>query len=477
MPQLPVRPGLVLGICCLSLLIVGVDNTIVTIALPAIRSDLHASFAAAQWTVDAYQLVLGTLLLTAGATADRWGRRRTLQTGLAIFTVASVLCSAAPSTGWLIIFRVLQATGGSMMNPVALAIVSRAYPDPARRARAFGVWSGVYGLSMAIGPILGGVLVGSLGWRSVFWVNLPIGVAAIALCALFVPESAATPPRRADPVGQVLVVVVLASATYAIIEGRAIGGTAVAVVMAVAAVAAVALVRYELRHPEPLIDPRLFARRGFAGGVVMALIGMAAAGGYLWVTTFYLQDARGLSAAAAGIFLLPIAMTVLLVAPISGRLTATYGPRIPLLLSGFGIAAAALVLTGLTPATSGWSVVVSFVMFGVGFGMLNAPITATTVAGMSPEQAGVASAAASTGRQVGQALGVAVIGAVVVPGIGTHPAQTLAVASHPGWWIIVGAGLSVALSAALTAPLRKPAGRRKLPIPEDIPPLAPGRIR
>ncbi|MCC3314459.1 MFS transporter [Nocardia africana] len=340
-------------------------------------------------------------------------------------------------------------------------------PTP-RRARAFGVWSGVYGLSMAIGPILGGVLVGSVGWRSVFWINLPIGVAAIALCALFVPESAATRPRRADPVGQVLVVVVLASATYAIIEGRAIGGAAVAVVMAVAAGAAVALVRYELGHPEPLIDPRLFARRGFAGGVVMALIGMAAAGGYLWVTTFYLQDARGLSAAAAGIFLLPVAMTVLLVAPISGRLTATYGPRIPLLLSGFGIAAAALLLTGLTPATSGWSVVSSFVLFGVGFGMLNAPITATTVAGMSPEQAGVASAAASTGRQVGQALGVAVVGAVVVPGIGTHPAQTLAVASHPGWWIIVGAGLSVALSAALTAPLRKPERAADVPSPTPI---------
>ncbi len=225
MPHAPRRtsPAVVLAVCCLSLLIVGVDNTIVTIGLPQIRADLRASFGAAQWTVDAYQLVLGAFLLAAGAVADRWGRRATLQAGLGVFLVASICCALAPTVGWLIAFRVIQALGGSMMNPVAMAIVSHAHPDPRRRAQAFGIWSGVYGLSMAIGPVLGGFLVQDVGWRSVFWVNVPVALLAILLCAWFVPESTSPTPRAFDGVGQALLVVALLALISAIIEGGALG--------------------------------------------------------------------------------------------------------------------------------------------------------------------------------------------------------------------------------------------------------------
>ena len=213
------RRLLILAICCLSLFIVGVDNTIVNVALPSIQRDLHAPVSGLQWTVDAYTVVMASFLILAGSTADRLGRRRIFQVGLATFTLGSLLCSLAPGLGWLVVFRMLQAVGGSMMNPVAVSIIANTFTDPRERARAIGVWGGVFGLSIALGPVLGGVLTDSVGWRGIFWVNIPVGVAAIVLTALFVPESRAARPRRVDPVGQGLVIVALASATYAIIEG------------------------------------------------------------------------------------------------------------------------------------------------------------------------------------------------------------------------------------------------------------------
>lgn len=452
-----VRPGLVLGICCLSLLIVGVDNTIVTIGLPQIRQDMHASFSAAQWTVDAYQLVLGAFLLTAGATADRWGRRLTLQTGLAVFTIASALCAAAPTIGWLIGSRVVQALGGSMMNPVAIAIVTQVYPDARRRAHAFGIWSGVYGLSMAIGPVLGGFLVQHAGWRSIFWVNIPIGVIAIGLCAWAVPESKSPTRRRFDAIGQALVVVILLALTYAIIEGNSLGWASARIIVlaVIVLVCAAALVWWEGRVPEPVVDPLFFRSAPFSGAILIALIGMGGTAGYLWVVTFYLQDARGLSPASAGALMLPIAAMVLIVAPLSGRLAARHGPRIPLAISGCCVAISAALLTHLHQHTSLLVLLMSFVVFGIGFGMLNAPITNAAVAGMPKSQAAVASAVASTGRQVGQALGVAIVGAVVVNRINLHAVATsLPAASRPGWWVVTAAGALVVVIAILTTTRR-----------------------
>ncbi|HEX9527455.1 MAG TPA: MFS transporter, partial [Streptosporangiaceae bacterium] len=235
------RRLLVLVICSSSLFIVGLDSTIVNIAVPAIGRDLHASVAGLQWTIDGYALVLASLLLLSGATADRVGRRRVFQIGLAVFTVGSGLCSLAPGLGWLIAFRMLQAVGGSMLNPVAMSIITNTFTEKAERARAIGVWGGAYGLSMSLGPVAGGLLVDSIGWRGTFWVNIPVGIAAIAATARLVPESRAPRPRRPDPGGQALIIVMLGSLTYAIIEGPGLGWHA-PVIMALFAVAAVALV-------------------------------------------------------------------------------------------------------------------------------------------------------------------------------------------------------------------------------------------
>ena len=190
------RLGVILATCCLSLFVVGVDVTIVNIALPSIQRSFGASTSGLQWTIDAYTVVLASLLMLSGSLADRLGRRRVFQAGLALFTLGSLLCSLAPGLGWLVAFRMVQAVGGSMLNPVALAIIANTFTDPAKRARAMGVWGSVFGISLAVGPVLGGVLVGTVGWRSIFWVNVPVGLAAIWLTQRFVPESRAPRPRR-----------------------------------------------------------------------------------------------------------------------------------------------------------------------------------------------------------------------------------------------------------------------------------------
>jgi MFS family permease len=201
------RRFLVLAICCASVIVVVLEISIVNVALPTIRQNLHASVSGLQWTVDAYTLVLASFLLLAGSIADRVGRRRIFQVGLAVFGLGSLLCGLAPSIGWLIAARALQAVGGTMLNPVSMAIVAATFPDPAERARAIGVFGSESGLSLALGPILGGALVDSFGWRSIFWINVPIVAATIVCTALFVPESRAARARRFDPVGQTLMIV------------------------------------------------------------------------------------------------------------------------------------------------------------------------------------------------------------------------------------------------------------------------------
>ena len=258
---------LVLAICCMSLFIVGIDVTIVNVALPSIQRDLHAPVSGLQWTVDAYTIVVASFLMLSGSTGDRIGRRRIFQVGLGLFTLGSLACSLAPGLGWLVAFRMVQALGGSMLNPVAMSIITNTFTDPAERARAIGMWGAVFGISMALGPVIGGALVTSVGWRGIFWVNIPVGVAAIILTALFVPESRAPRARRVDPVGQVLIIVLLASLTYGIIEGPNAGWGSARILgcFALAAAALVGLVAYEPRRDEPLLDLRFFRSAPFSG--------------------------------------------------------------------------------------------------------------------------------------------------------------------------------------------------------------------
>ncbi|GHF79083.1 DHA2 family efflux MFS transporter permease subunit [Amycolatopsis bartoniae] len=453
MPELTYRRRwLVLAICCLSLFVVSMDNTIVNLALPSIQHDFATGVSSLQWTVDAYSLVLASLLMLSGSTADRLGRRRTFQTGLAVFTIGSLLCSLAPNVGLLVVFRMVQAVGGSMLNPVAMSIVTNTFTDPRERARAIGVWGGVFGISMALGPVVGGALVDAVGWRSIFWINVPIGVVAFVLAALFVPESRAARARRVDPVGQLLVFVILGSLTYGIIEAPHAGwGSAQTIGCFVLAAAAVlCLVPYEKRRAEPLIDPRFFTSAPFSGATVIAISGFACMGGFLFLNAIYLQTVRGYSPLHAGLLTLPTAAMILVLAPVSGRIVGSRGARVPLVAGGAGIFVSGLLLTTLTAHSPLLLLVVTYLVFGIGFGMVNPPITNAAVSGMPREQAGVAAAVASTSRVVGGALGVAVLGAVVTSRVRGPIEAGFAAASAPAWWIMVGCGVVVLVLGFVT---------------------------
>jgi EmrB/QacA subfamily drug resistance transporter len=447
------RRMLVLAICCTSLFIVGIDVTIVNVALPSIQHDLHAPVSGLQWTVDAYTIVVASFLMLSGSTGDRIGRRRTFQTGLGLFTLGSLLCSLAPGLGWLVAFRMLQALGGSMLNPVAMSIVTNTFTDRAERARAIGLWGAVFGVSMALGPVIGGALVSSVGWRAIFWVNIPVGVAAIILTALFVPESRAPRARRPDPVGQALVVVLLASLTYAIIEGPNSGWASAKILscFGVAVVALIVLVGYEPRRHEPLIDLRFFRSAPFSGATVIAVCAFSALGGFLFLNTLYLQDVRGLSALHAGLYTLPMAAMTVLLAPLSGRIVAARGPRLPLIVAGIATTAGGIMLTRITRDSTLGYLIASYVVFGIGGGMVNAPITNTAVSGMPVSQAGVAAGIASTSRQVGSTLGVAVGGSAVLSALHGSLRLGFVDASRVGWWIIVGCGVAILLVGLVTS--------------------------
>jgi EmrB/QacA subfamily drug resistance transporter len=437
------RLGIILATCCLSLFVVGVDVTIVNIALPSIQRSFGASTAGLQWTIDGYTVVLASLLMLSGSLADRLGRKRVFQAGLALFTLGSLLCSLAPGLGWLVGFRMLQAVGGSMLNPVALAIIANTFTDPAKRARAMGVWGSVFGISLAVGPVLGGVLVGTIGWRSIFWVNVPVGLAAIALTHRFVPESRAPRPRRLDPIAQILIVVLLFGLTAGTIEGPQQGWTSPLIITcyAAAAVAAVAVARVEWRRREPLIDPRFFASAPFSGAALIAVAAFAALAGFLFLNTLYLQSVRGYSAIEAGLLILPMAAAIGVTARVSGRLVGAGRARWSLVIAGLAITTAAAVLVTVSATAPLGELIVVYVVFGIGFGFVNPPISTTAVAGMPPAQSGVAASIASTCRQVGATLGVAVIGSMVAG----HELAGFTAASHGGWAIVSGCGLAVLL--------------------------------
>ncbi|MCU1654981.1 MAG: transporter, partial [Pseudonocardia sp.] len=452
MPELsPRRRMLVLAICCMSLLVVGMDATIVNVALPSLRRELDASVSSLQWTLDAYTLVLASFLMLAGSTADRVGRRRTFQVGLASFGVGSLLCSLAPTVGWLIAARALQAVGGTMLNPVAMSIISNTFTDRAERAKAIGVWGGVQGLSLGLGPIVGGALVDSAGWRSIFWINVPIVIAAIVGTALFVPESRAVRARRFDPVGQVLVIVVLGSIVYGIIEAPRVGWVSIEtlVLAAVAVAALIALLIYEPRHTDPLLELRFFRSMPFSGATVTAVAGFCAYGSFLFLNTLYLQDVRGLSALQAGLCTLPIAVLIVVLAPISGRVVGRWGPRVPLLVAGGAMALAGLSFTWLTPHTPLIALLGVYVLFGLGQGWINPPITNSAVSGMPRSMAGVAASVASTSRQTGTTLGVAVSGSLVGATL-ARGGLPFTEATHTVWWMVFGVGVFVAVLGLVT---------------------------
>jgi EmrB/QacA subfamily drug resistance transporter len=437
------HPNLILGICCMSLLIVGMDVTIVNVALPAIQHDLHATLSGLQWILDAYTLVVASLLMLSGSVSDRFGRRRVFQIGLVLFTTGSLLCSLAHSIGQLIGFRAVQGLGASMLNPVALSIIANAFPEPKTRAHAVGIWGAVAGASLAIGPLIGGALTQAVGWRSIFWINLPIGLAAVALAARFVPESKAPRARAFDPVGQLLVFVSLASLTTAVIEGPHTGWTSwtILAMFVTSGVALAIFLFYEPRRKDPLVDLRFFHSIPFSSATVLALCAFASFAGFLFLNSLYLEETRGFSAFHTGLCTLPLAVMMMVSAPLSGRLVGRHGTLPSLLAAGAAFLLSTFMLTRLSAGTPLALLLLAYALFGLGLGMVNPAITNSAVAGMPLSQAGVAAAIASTGRQVGAALGVAVAGTVVAA---SHAkGLNFTQATHPIWWIMTGCGALV----------------------------------
>ncbi|MBL1074527.1 MFS transporter [Nocardia sp. 2] len=415
------RKQIILITCCLSLLISSMDATIVNVALPTIQQDLGAPLSRLQWIVDVYTLTLASLLMLSGATADRFGRKRMFRIGLVVFALGSLLCSLAPTVDVLIGARFLQAVGGSMLNPIAMSIITTVFVDRVERARAVGIWGAVVGISTAAGPIVGGTLIDSLGWQSVFWINLPICAVALVLTTVYVPESKSATFRGIDPVGQVLAVIVLFTLVFGLIEREPL-------IFVLTAAALAGFLRHESRHPWPFIDLRFFRSFPFTSATVIAVCAFAALGAFLFDISLYLQGERGFSAVHTGLLYLPMALGMLIFSPLSGRMVGRYGTRPSLLISGSLMALSAAGLTQLRPDTPIWLLIVLFVLFGIGFGTVNAPITTAAVSGMPLDRAGAAAAVASTSRQVGVSLGVALCGALSGAGL---------------WWTITGFALAV----------------------------------
>jgi EmrB/QacA subfamily drug resistance transporter len=494
----------VLGICSLSLFMVTLDNTIVNVALPSLQHQFRASVSQLQWVADAYLLVLAALLLLAGSLGDRFGRRRVLRTGLLIFGLGSLACSLAVNLPMLIVFRMVQACGGCMLNPNSLSIITSTFRDPRERASAIGFWGGVVGISTAAGPVLGGALIQAVDWRAIFWVNVPIVVAALVLTRLYVPETKAPRPRRLDPAGQVLAAVVLAALTYGIIEGPGRGWTSPLILASFAVVLAglAAFLLVENHQKEPLLELRFFRSPPFSGATAIATLAFVVLAGWLFLNTLYLQEVRGYSPLMAGLAALPATIVIAGVSPLTGRVVGRRGSRLPLVASGGFLALGTGMLVFVQPRSAYLFLALAYLLIGLGFGMVNPPITNAAVSGMPLSQTGVAAAVASTARQVGSVLGVAVLGSVVTSQMhdqlvsrfaqshlsatvqakllatglastqgGGHslpPAalrilgQSFTSASHAGWAIAAACGVAVSLVALPTTSARARAAARRV---------------
>jgi len=445
------RRFLVLAICCVSVIVVVMDITIVNVALPTIRRDLSASEAGLQWTVDAYTLVVSSFLILGGSMADRVGRRLVFQVGLATFGLGSLLCGVASTIGFLIAARTVQAVGGAMLNPVAAAIVATTFSDRAERARALGVFSSMTGLSMVLGPILGGFLVDGFGWHSIFWINVPIVAAGIACAARFVPESRADRARTVDPIGQALMAVILGGVVFAIIESRRLGWTSPVIValLAASALAALGIVAYEPRRVDPLLELRLFRSLPFSGAILVSLFGACGFGAFQFLISQYLQEARGLSPLMAGACLAPLGVLVAVASPLTGFIVAARGARLPLATSGTALALGGGVWLWLEPTTPLPAVIAGSLLFGVFLGTVIAPVTYTAVSGMPHSKAALATSLPSAARQTGTALGVAISGTIVAPALANGP-TAFTRAEHDVSWMVLVLGTAIVILALVS---------------------------
>jgi EmrB/QacA subfamily drug resistance transporter len=422
-----------LAVLCLSLLVIGIDNTVLNVALPTLVEELGASASQQQWIVDAYVLVFASLLLTAGMLADRLGRRGTLQVGLCVFGLGSVTAAFASSAGMLIGARAVMGVGGAAIMPPTLSILTNVFTDPRERARAIGMWAAVAGLGIAIGPVTGGWLLEHFWWGSVFLVNLPVVAVALLAGRFLVPTSRDPAPRRLDPAGTVLSFVGLAGLLYGIIEAPS-QGWADGSVMAAFAIGTVVLatfVAWELHTDHPMLDVRLFENPRFTGASVAIMLVFFALFGTLFLLTQYLQFVLGYDPLRAGLAVAPVALALLVTAPLSPILTARVGTKV-MVVTGLVIVSAGLAILSTAGVSSGYGLVLATILvLGVGMGLATAPATDSVMGSLPRARAGVGSAVNDTTRLVGGSLGVAILGTILSAGYHASIAGSVAIARLP----------------------------------------------
>jgi EmrB/QacA subfamily drug resistance transporter len=403
-----------LAVLSISLLVISLDNTILNVALPSIAGDLGASASELQWVVDAYMLVFAGLLLTAGSLGDRFGRRRALSAGLLVFGTGSVLAALSGDTAQLIASRALMGVGGALIMPSTLSILTAVFPAE-ERAKAIGAWAAVAGLGIALGPIAGGWLVEHADWHWVFLVNVPIVLIALGLGRVLVPESRDPKPDRADLPGAALSTLGLTALLWGIIEAPDRGWTSGPILAAFAAAAAVLglFAAWELRTDAPMLDVRLFANRRFSAASAAITLAFFGLFGVLFFTSQYLQSVHGFDALKAGVWSLPVAAGIAIGGPLSARLSARAGAKLTV-SGGLLVLAGGLVLYSTADAGSGFALIgAAEAIMGAGIGLAMTPATDSIMGTLPPERASVGSAMNDTVRQVGGALGVAILGSVL----------------------------------------------------------------
>ena len=407
------RPRLLLAVMCAGYFLILLDVTIVSVALPRISADLDAGVAGVQWIVDGYAVALASLLLPSGVLGDVRGHRSVILTGLATFGLASLVCGFAPSTTVLVAARVAQGVGAALLLPGTLAIIAQTHPDRRDQARAIGIWAATGSLALPAGPLLGGLLVESIGWRGVFWLNVPIVVIAYAGVAWLTHTHEASGRRQVDRIGSVLACATLGCLTYALTRLGNEGFDAVtATALALTPILVGGFVTAERRHPDPMLPLPLFRHRGFTAANGIAAVMNLGTLGLLFVLTFFLQTVQQRSALEAGVALIPLFLPLAAFAAVSGRFAARLGPRIPM-ASGLALAAAGIVLFVDFDSTVPYPLLmIPMLAWGLGLALLTPAVVAAAVASVPSDRAGLASGVNNTCRQAGGAIGIAAYGSL-----------------------------------------------------------------
>lgn len=400
---------------CFGFFLVILDTSVVNVALPAMQHDLHGSLEGLQWVVNGYTLIFASLLLSAGTLGDQLGHKRAFLTGYLLFTGASLLCSLAPSLNILIAARVLQGVGPALLVPSSLALITHGFQNPGKRARAVGIWAGSSGIGLAGGPVIGGALVEMLGWRSIFLLNVPLGLLALALTMRFVSETPRTTAQKRDLWGQACVIVALVTLTYALIEGRSQGWISPQIVglflLCIGASGAFLLI--ETRHSTPMLPLHYFSSTAFSVPILVGCVLNFGLYGILFVLSLFFQDIYHYPAVLAGVALLPITVATASTALISGRITARLGTRRPMI---GGLAASCLGTFLLLLGETGGSILLltaGEIAIGLGCGMTVPAMTTAVLNAVPRSQVGVTSALLNASRQLGGVLGVAILGSIL----------------------------------------------------------------